>query len=46
MESRIEELERLIEWYNHYVDYVEYNFRNKHDEACEYADKRQGDEDY
>ena len=44
MEDKIEQLQRLIEWFNHYVDYVEYNFRNINDEACEYADKRQDDE--
>lgn len=44
MKDRIEELERLIEWYNHYVDYVEYNFRNINNEAIDYANKRQDNE--
>ena len=52
MKNRIEEVEKLynyktnpmIEWFNYYADYVEHNFRNIHNEACEYADKRQGNE--
>ena len=41
MENRITELERLLDWYNSYADYVEYNFRNINNEAIDYANKSQ-----
>lgn len=39
MENRITELERLVEWYSNYADYIEYNFRNINNEAIDYANK-------
>ena len=41
MENRIIELERLLDWYSSYADYVEYNFRNINNEAIDYANKSQ-----
>jgi len=41
MEKRLVELERLLDWYSSYADYVEHNFRNINNEAIDYANKCQ-----
>ena len=41
MEERLKELERLVDWYSNYADYVEYHYRNVNNSAIDYANKCQ-----
>ena len=37
-ENELEKLEKQLEWFNHFVDYVGNVNSNLYNEACEYAD--------
>lgn len=37
-ENELEKLEKQLEWFNHFVDYVGNINSNLYNEACEYAD--------
>lgn len=39
--ERVKELERLVEWYSNYADFVEYHYRNINNSAIDYANKLQ-----
>jgi len=36
--------EKVLEWFNHFVDYVGNVDSNLYNEACEYADKKENNE--
>ena len=35
---------KILEWFNHFVDYVGNVDNNLYNEACEYADKKENNE--
>lgn len=35
----IKDMEKQLQWFNHFVDYVGNNNSNLYNEACEYADE-------
>jgi len=37
-DERIKALEKQLEWFNSFVDYVQANGNNIYNEACEWAD--------
>jgi hypothetical protein len=38
MDARIEALQKRLEWYDLFVDYIKEVDHNKYNEACNYAD--------